>query len=40
VRITIENPKLRRWLWFIGIYAASIAAFGAVTGLLALLLPK
>jgi hypothetical protein len=40
VRITIENKRLRRWLWFIGIYTASVMAFGAVTGFLALLVPK
>jgi hypothetical protein len=31
---------LRRWLWFVGLYAASILAFGAVLGLLELCLPK
>jgi hypothetical protein len=40
VRIIIKNPKLRRWLWFAGIYAGSILAFGAVTGALSLLVPS
>jgi hypothetical protein len=40
VRITISHPRLRRWLWFVGLYAASILAFGAVLGLLELCLPK
>jgi hypothetical protein len=39
VRITI-SPQARRWLWFFGIYTASIVGFAAVTGLLALMLPK
>jgi hypothetical protein len=40
VRIIINNPKLRRWLWFIGIYAGSIAVFGAITGVLAMFVPS
>jgi hypothetical protein len=40
VRITIKNPTARRWLWFVVIYAGSVAAFGVVTGVLELCLPK
>jgi hypothetical protein len=42
VRITTEDkPRLtKRLLWFAGIYAASVLAFGAISGLLELLLPK
>jgi hypothetical protein len=42
VRIITENePKLgKRLLWFVGIYAASVVVFGAISGLLELLLPK
>jgi hypothetical protein len=39
VRITI-SPRARRWLWFAGIYAGSVAVFGVVTGVLAMLVPK
>ncbi len=39
--ITESKPRLgKKLLWFIGIYAASVLAFGAVSGLLELLLPK
>ncbi len=37
VRIT---TKYKRWLWFCGIYAASIGVFAAVLGALELVLPK
>ncbi len=42
MRITTDNkPRLRkRLLWFVGIYAGSVLTFGAITGLLELLLPK
>jgi hypothetical protein len=42
VRIITDNkPRLRkRLLWFVGIYAGSVLAFGAITGLLELLLPR
>ena len=30
----------KRLLWFVAIYAASVAAFAAISGLLELLLPK
>ncbi len=40
--ITTDNkPRLsKRLLWFAGIYAGSVLAFGAITGLLELLLPR
>jgi hypothetical protein len=39
--ITEDKPRLRkRLLWFVGIYAASVLAFGAVSGFLELLLPR
>jgi hypothetical protein len=39
--ITEDKPGLgKRLLWFIGIYAASVLAFGAISGLLELMLPK
>jgi hypothetical protein len=28
------SSKLRAWLWFVGLYVASLTAFLAVTGLL------
>jgi hypothetical protein len=28
------HPKLKAWLWFLGIYLASLAMFAAVTGAL------
>ncbi len=31
---------MRRWLWFVGLYAGSVAVFGAVIALLELCLPK
>jgi hypothetical protein len=39
--ITEAKPRLgKRLLWFVAIYAASVLAFGAICGLLELLLPK
>jgi hypothetical protein len=39
--ITEDKPRLgKKLLWFVGIYAASVLAFGAACGLLELLLPK
>jgi hypothetical protein len=39
--ITKDKPRFgKRLLWFVGIYAASVLAFGAISGLLELLLPK
>jgi hypothetical protein len=44
VRITIERlnnrPVLKKWVWFFIIYGGSVLAFGAVTGVLELCLPK
>jgi hypothetical protein len=42
MHITTNNqPGWRhRLLWFVGIYAASVIAFGAISGLLELLLPR
>jgi hypothetical protein len=42
VRIITDNkPRFGgRLLWFVGIYAASVLAFAAVSGLLELLLPR
>jgi hypothetical protein len=42
VPITTEyKPRLsKRLLWFVAIYVASVTAFGAISGLLELLLPK
>jgi hypothetical protein len=42
MHITTEpKPVLRhRVLWFVGIYIVSVIVFGAVSGLLELLLPK
>ncbi|HET9146451.1 MAG TPA: hypothetical protein VFN77_00240 [Acetobacteraceae bacterium] len=34
------HPTLRRWLWFIGIYAASVIVFAIVAFGLQLLVPK
>jgi len=28
------HPRLKTWLWFLGIYLASVAVFAAVTGAL------
>jgi hypothetical protein len=39
--ITEDKPRLsKRLLWFVAIYAASVTAFAAISGLLELLLPK
>jgi hypothetical protein len=41
MRIITEAPRLKhRLLWFVGIYAASVASFAAMTGLLEMLLPR
>ncbi len=42
MRITIKAPAGlgRKLIWFVGIYAASVLTFGAISGLLELLLPK
>ncbi len=42
MRITTENKAglSKRLLWFVAIYAGSVLAFGAISGLLELLLPK
>jgi hypothetical protein len=40
VRTTTERKLGKKLLWFIGIYAASVLAFGAISGMLELLLPK
>jgi hypothetical protein len=40
VPITIKNPRTRRWLWFVGIYAGSVLAFGGVLGVLEWAVPK
>jgi hypothetical protein len=42
MHITTEPKPVprHRVLWFIGIYAGSVIVFGAISGLLELLLPK
>jgi hypothetical protein len=42
VRITTDRKSglKKRLLWFAGIYAASVAAFAAISFLLEMLLPK
>jgi hypothetical protein len=42
VRITTKDSADlgRKLIWFIAIYAASVLVFGAISGLLELLLPK
>ncbi len=38
---TDGRPRLgKKLLWFVGIYAASVLSFAAISGLLELLLPR
>jgi hypothetical protein len=34
------KQPLKRWLWFVGLYTASVVAFGVVLGVLEVCLPK
>ncbi len=38
--IFTNRPRLKRWVWFAGIYAGSVIGFGAIVGALSMLLPK
>ena len=40
VRITIKNPTLRKWAWFLGIYVGSVVVFGIVAYGLAVIVPS
>ncbi|WP_420465007.1 DUF2474 family protein [Panacagrimonas sp.] len=31
---SVRHPRLRQWLWFVAIWAGSVAALGAATWLL------